>query len=750
MKPDRPDIKEHQFSSYTYEEALRAAEKSGEKVVPTLCAMCGPAPGTCGIYAFVKDNKFIKAAGMKESPINKGGLCPKGQAAPQWVYSPDRLKYPLKRTGKKGEGKFEQITWDEAVDIVAATLKKQKEAYGAESLAILAPAFRSYNAYQSRFLTAHGSPNYAHSGICAMQRAFAFMYTLADWPGADIDNSDLIIYWGRQPIFSAPAMEDPRMLVRAKERGAKIIAVKPSMEPDSGMADIWLPIRPGTDAAFALAMLNVIINEELVDNKFIENWCYGYDRLKDHIQQYTPQWAENITGLSADQITDTARLYATTKKACIDLGNGVEHAPSSSDTIRAVAILISITGHFDRPGGNHSGRGSYVPGSMPMPKGITLRERYTQELIDRLVGPEFPKEFQPFLEGVSSSYYRIFESVLTEKPYPIRTVIAPGTQPSVSNRGSKNVVEALKKLDFYVVLDVTRTADMDYADIVVPVATPYETDHPFEARDGWLMLRNKVIEPLGDYKSIYEFFLDLGVAMGYGEDFWNGSMTDAMNDQLQPFGITADDLRKHPAGIVYPSLPRTYENYEKIFSRKSPRLSGEPFLPHGKVEIYNTSFEKAGYSPLPSWKEPPESLTATPDLTKKYPLLLSDYHTSMNYTASWQRNIPYLREIQPHPVIQIHPVTAAERGIKTGDWVIVESPHGMLKLKAELYPGIRPDTVMILHGWWQGCKELGIEDYPLLDGGANVNIMYNVDPDKAYDPLITAMSSQTLVQVRKA
>ena len=168
------------------------------------------------------------------------------------------------------------------------------------------------------------------------------------------------------------------------------------------------------------------------------------------------------------------------------------------------------------------------------------------------------------------------------------------------------------------------------------------------------------------------------------------------------------------------------------------------------MAIYNTSFEEAGFTPLPVWREPPESLTATPELTKKYPLVLSDYHTSVNYTAAWQRNVPYLREIQPEPTIHIHPETAKARGIENGDQVKVESPHGWLNVKAEIYPGIRPDTVMMLHGWWQGCSELKREDYPLLDGGTNVNIMYSVDPDKMYDPLVTAMSSQTLVQVKKA
>jgi anaerobic selenocysteine-containing dehydrogenase len=227
-------------------------------------------------------------------------------------------------------------------------------------------------------------------------------------------------------------------------------------------------------------------------------------------------------------------------------------------------------------------------------------------------------------------------------------------------------------------------------------------------------------------------------------------MVVSMNDQLTPFHMTIDDLRQYPTGIKYKNSPRTYENYQEIFLIKSPSLSGKPFLPHGKVEIYNTTLEEEGFNPLPEWREPPESITGTPGLVKDYPLILSDYHTSKLYTASWQRNVPYLREIMPYPTLHIHPNAARERGISNDDWIIVESPHGWMKVKAEIYEGIRPDTVMILHGWWQGCTELGFKDFPILDGGANANNMYSVDPEKAFDPIITAMSSQTLVQVRKA
>jgi anaerobic selenocysteine-containing dehydrogenase len=729
-----------------YHQAIEMAKKAGERVVPTVCGMCGPGGpgGGCGIYAFVKDEKFIKVAGMDESPVNRGSICAKGHAAPQWVYSPDRLTHPLRRIGKKGEGRFERITWDEALAQIAETLEKQKARYGPESLAILSPAKRSYSDYIVRFLMAHGSPNYGHSGICAMQRAFAFMYTIGDWPRPDYGRGDLIILWGRQPIYSGPVARPAKAFLSAKHRGATIIAIKPSVEPDVGMADLWVPIRPGTDAALALAMLYVVIGEDLLDHDFIDRWCSGFNRLKAHIQQFTPSWAEEMTGVPAKQIEAVARMYATTKRAAIDLGNGVEHTPSSNDAIRAVAILMAITGHLDRPGTN-----LFVSPPKKSPKPISLKERITRQMVDKLVGPEFPRPFQPFVEGTTSAYYRILESVLTEDPYPVRTIIAPGTQALVSTRGSRNVAAALEKLDFFVVADVTRTADMPYADIVLPLATSYEVDHPFQFAPGWLMATNRVIEPIHSSKSIFSFFLELAVAMGYGEDFWQGSISRAMDDQLEPMDLTMDKLRMTPTGVTIPPAPMAFEKYEAVFNRASPRLTGEPFLPKGKVEIYNTTFAMAGFNPLPQWREPPESITGTLELLDQYPLIMSDYHTSKNFSASWQRNVPQLREIQRHPVLHIHPQAADARDIADGDWVKVISPHGWIKVKAEIYPGIRPDTVMLLHGWWQGSRELGIEDYSILDGGANVNLMYSVDKDKAYDPLVTAMASQTLVQVTK-
>ncbi len=726
--------------------SVQAAQTEEEQRIPTMCAMCGPSGG-CGIYARVKNGKFVGIEGMAESPLNKGKNCPKAHAAPQWVYSPDRIRYPMKRVGEKGEGKFERITWDEAIETISKTLLEQKEKYGPESLASLSPARRTYSSYLCRFLTTHGSPNYGHSGICAMQKAFGFAYTLGNTAvSPDYKNSDLIIIWGKQPVFSGASKGGVKDIVDAKQRGARIIAIKPTIEGDSALADVWVPVRPGTDAALALGMLNVIINENLIDADFVANWCYGYEELKAHIQQYTPEWAETICGVPAQQISDVAREYATTKLATIDHGNGFEHAPACNDAIRAVASMIAITGHFDRKGCNFVGTGN----KMPKVKSVTLDERFTQEWVDKLVGPEFPRALEPWIEGTSTAYRRIFDSILTEQPYAIRALFAPGSQPTVSTRDTASTIEALKKLEFFVVIDVTRTAEMDYADIVVPVATMYETDHPFETSGNWIMARNKVIEPLGEYKSDYEFWLELATKMGYGADWWNGDINACMDWQLEAFEMTYEQLRtEHPTGITYGGNDPAYEKYEKIFATKSTRIDKGAYLPQGKVALYNTTFESIGFNPMPEWRELPEGPTATPDLLEKYSLLLSDYHTCKAYNASWLRNVPYLRQVLPYPTLHINPDTAKARGIADGDWVIVQGTRGSLKLKAEYWPGCRPDTVMTLHGWWQGCQELGMEDFSLLEGGANVNYLYTAE-EKAYDPIVTAMSSQALVQVTKA
>lgn len=731
-------------TALTYDQALALARSKGEELVPTWCGMCGPAPN-CAVYAFRRDGVFTNVAGMLEAPQNKGRLCAKAYAAPQFVYSAERIRYPMLRTGKRGEGKFKRVSWDEAISFTAQKLLAQKAEFGAESLAILSPARRDYSAYLSRFLAVHGSPHYAHSGICAMQILFSFTYTLGGRAAPDYKNADVILIWGKQPVYSGPSLGSGLNLVDAKARGAKIYAIKPSLEADGSHASVWVPVRPGTDAALALAMLHVICAEGLVDHDFIANWCHGYAELKEHVKAFSPGWAADICGVAPDIITEMARTYATTPKAAIDFGNGLEHAPSASDALRAIAILIAITGHLERSGCNLM---QAPPSVMPPTRELIPWERYSQKMLDAMVKPEFPKVFQPFNEGFSCAYCRVFENILEDNP-TIHAVIAPGTQPLVSTRDPRQTLAALEKVGLFVVADTTRTAEMPWADVVFPILTTYEAAEQFLIRGSLIMARRPVIKPLAEGKSMQELLMDLGVAMGYADDFWQGDLARCMNWQLEPLSLDMAQLLQQPCGINYAAKARELANYAKLFTRKSKAFDGHQFLEQGKVAIYNTRFEKAGFSALPDWVAPAEGPAATPELQAEFPFIFSDYHTSRSFSASWQRHVPLLRSIEPEPELHIHPQSAAALGIADGDKVKVSSPHGFICVRAKLYPGIRPDTVMLLHGWWQGCSELGKTDYPLFDGGANANLLYPNTPDTCYDPLVTAMSSQTLVRVEK-
>ena len=294
---------------------------------------------------------------------------------------------------------------------------------------------------------------------------------------------------------------------------------------------------------------------------------------------------------------------------------------------------------------------------------------------------------------------------------------------------------------------------MPWADIVIPVATTYESDHPFEARmtgEGmWLMARNKVVEPLGAYKSDYEFWLDLACRMGYGDDFWNGDIEACMDWQLQNLGITMKELREHPAGVVYKPNPPQFEKFAQTFSTPSLRSQGSRTCRRARWPSTTPPGRRTASVRCRSGWSLPRAHTATPGLLERYPLTLFDTHTTDVFNHGWLHNVPCLREVHPDPWVHVHPDTARARGIEDGDWVVVESPHGSIKVRAVHFPGIRPDTVMGIHGCWQSCEELGLPGQALLDGGANANLLYSIDPDKAFDPVVSAMAKQTLVELRR-
>jgi anaerobic selenocysteine-containing dehydrogenase len=758
-----------------------AQTPKNEVVRHAFCQMCGPARTHCSTTCYINDGVWTNVEGNPDAGNNWGRgsrtLCAKGNSAMQTIYSPLRITHPMKRTGAKGEGKFERITWDEALDIIAKTLKEQKEKYGPESYGVLSPQFYMVLAtFGRRFLNVHGSPNYLHSAICNSQRVFSRLVTLGganhdSANGTDpgqLDKTKLLVVWGYNSENSAVNQGNPNARLNAIEKGLKVIDIRPMRNGLGAHADIWVPVRPGCDCALALAILHVIINERLYDEEFCANWCNGFDELAAHVQQYTPEWAAGITGLPVSQILEVARLMGATKPMAIMAGNGVgDQQNDGHDVLAAICIIEAITGNIGIPGG--AGARMVMPKPLiPTEEIDILAERLPKSPEDEangyaagvsnLVAPETPRWFQNEItweSGPTTAYFKGLMSTIDGNPKPLRAVFGQSSNPFGATRQPKKIAEALKALDFYFVMDVYWNSSCDYADIVLPACSNYETDVQFAKKNSpqgtWIGINQKIQEPLGESRSDWQFYLDLAVRMGYGKDFWNGDMDACVREQLAPSGISLEELRAADHGIFIertsgekPTEPK-YQDYEALFKN----------LPGGKVQCSNdwiggkpNAQGNAMLNHLPTYKGPAESLSKTPGLAEEYPLILSDVHAYRLCEHSYYVDVPYLRELQPYPWAKINPQTAKKYGINDGDWIKVESPHGWVKLVAEYFEAISPETLMCRRGWWQECEELGLEGYGCFDGGSDVSVLYDSDPAN-FDQFHSAMSKQTLVRISK-
>lgn len=762
-----------------------AAGAGGEDAVVEVkhawCKMCGPARTHCSTLCTVRDGRWTNVEGNPEAGNNYGRgsrtLCAKGNAAMHTVYSPTRLLYPMKRTGEKGEGKFEQITWDEALDTIAAKLKEQKEQYGAESYAVLSPQFYAVlGSLGRRFLNVHGSPNYLHSAICNSQRMFSRLVTIGgpehakatDTAPGQLGKTKLLVVWGFNSENSAVNQGNPNARMNAKEGGMQIVDIRPMQEGLGAHADYWLPVRPGTDTALALAFLNIIIGEDLYDHDFVENWTTGFDELAEHVTQFTPAWAAEITGLPEEQITEVARLMGTVKPMGINCGNGIgDQANDGHWTVACACLIEAITGNLGIAGGG--GAGMVMPEPLIKTKGIDLLTDRLPESdedkangwmagVSKLVAPETPRWFQDMVtqeSGPTSAYNKGLQSILTEDPYPLRFVFGQSSNPMSATRQPKTIAEALKKLDYYVVMDTAWNSSCDYADIVLPATTQYESADQFATKNspaGTFIGINQVIsEPPGETRSDWQYYLDLAVKMGYGADFWDGDIDKMLNEQLDGSGVTLEELREK--GYVFkertdgakPTEP-AYQDYEKMFAN----------LPGGKVQCVNewigdkpNAMDTGTIERLPVYKGAPESIVGTPDVAAEYPLVISDVHAYRLCNHSYYHDVPYLRELQPEPWVKINPATGAKYGIADGDWMTVESPHGSIKMVARYFEAIAPDVLMTKRGWWEPCEELGLPGYGTLDGGSEVNVLYDDNMDN-FDGFTSAMAKQTLVKISKS
>lgn len=683
------------------------------KKIRTACRSCH---GGCGVIAHVKDGKVIKVEGDPDSPISHGTLCSKGLAILQLAYHPDRILYPMKRVGEKGEGKWQRITWDEALDTIAERFKKVIAEYGPESIVVGQGTGRDYESHLYRFANLLGTPNVLTAGhMCYVSRVGSTLITCGTLPIADYEGGPkCIVIWACNPLWTNPDEYKGENFWRAYKKGAKLICIDPRKGFIADKADLWLQIRPGTDAALALGFHYVIIEEELYDKEFVENYIHGWEPFKERVMKdYPPEKVQEITWVDKDLIRKAARMYATIKPACIHWGVPTEQTINCVNYTRATTGLMAITGNLDAPGGN----ALFVnPPTRTVSEFARHKDLPPEQQAKRLGGDQFKLGARVALINPKKAW----DAILTGKPYPLKAGILCGSNPVVTRANAKEAYEALKKLEFLVVIDLFLTPTAELADIFLPSATWLEQNHVADnwKRHGYVLARVKCME-VGECWQDHKIFMELGKRMG--QEWWP-TVEDALNYLLEPSGLTWEQFKE-----------KGYLRGEMVYYKYKQRGFSTPTK---KVELYSTILEKWGYDPLPKYVEVPESPYSTPHLLKDYPYILNAGLRTPTFFHSANRQIPWLREIRPDPIVEIHPETAKKHHIKEGQWVYISSPRGRIKQRAKLNPNIDPRVIVAEHGWW----------YPeIKDPGhgwdiSNVNILTN----NAYETLDPAMGSTNL------
>ena len=659
----------------------------------------------------------------------QGIVCTRGARAAEVVYAPERLPYPQRRIGERGEGRFERITWDDAYEQIVDRLHAIACEHGPEALAVYTgrgnfefgltemfapggPTESSANAVLFPF----GSPNatgvgalcFVSYGMIASRSVFGEDYrNLTD----DLDRADLVLVWGANPSTASP----PSNLVRLKAlqaRGGRVVVIDPRRSETAQALDSeWVGIRPGTDGALAVGLINVLIEERLFDVGFVERWTHGFGELREEARAFPPERVEKITGVPAATVRDLARAIGTARGCSVLMYTGLEFTNGGVQAIRAAFILQALAGHLDAPGG----KVIRMPGRPRLHKNPTPAPEGARPAVG---AAEFPLYNEVRQEAHASLLPR---AILEGEPYPVRGMIVSGSSIQTAWPNPARWRRALASLDLLVVIDRFPTADATYADLVLPATTMFEIES-YQEYDHSVQLRRRVIEPVGEARNDYLIFAELARRLGYGER-WPQSEREMVELALQGTGITYDEL----AASEDPLPLRVVEQRYRKWERGELRADGAPGFntPTGKLEITSEWLRSYGHEPLPRYTEPNESPLSSPELAEGFPLVLTTGARTRSEFRSQHRNIPSLVKMRPEPVAHIHLDDAAERGIADGDTVEVLTPRGRVLFRARVDADIARGAVEANMG---GGGPLGPEAWKT----ANVNVLTDEDN---FDPI---------------
>lgn len=691
-----------------------------DKVVRTICFDCH---AKCGVLLHVKDNQIVKVEGDPNHPVSQGMVCCKGLSAQQIHAHPDRLKYPLRRVGPRGADQWEEISWTEAMDEIEQNIRKITEKYGEGAFIIGQGTGRGWNHWHMRANASFGLPGWGICPVhvCLMPNLLPTMFTygyFAFIDAADVRNANTIVEWGINPLTAWPGLQGPHLL-EAKARGAKLIVIDPRFTDLASKADIWLQIKPGTDGALALGLMNVLIEEELYDKEFVEKWTLGFDKLAERVKEYPPDRVSEITWIPKEQIIAAARLMANNRPTTVTTSLGVCMHSNGMQNGRAIADLFGILGDLDAKGGILSNKfwdlmlTPEITKMDPSRLGALLGDE-TKPLLTRLGGNPWPDA--------------TWRAITTGKPFPVKGMGFVADDAPMCYENSRDIIAALSELDFMFVKDYFLTDTAKLADIVLPTAHWSEresADEELYSDPCPVVIPQKAVEPPGGAWCDWEFWLDLGKR--FKPDWWPwNNVREMWQWRMKTFydiDLSWEELAEKGYFITFGGDKREYKKYEKGLERPD----GEPGFRtgSGRIELYSEAWAGFGYDPLPDYIPP--SSYENEVLIEKYPfILMTGARIYPFYHSAWTQ-IPMQREIEPDPFIEIHPDAARGLKISDGDWLFVESPNGRIKAKARLTKGIDPRAVHLPRpGWRDACKELGLEGYGNLS--ANPNVLIGAEP----------------------
>jgi anaerobic selenocysteine-containing dehydrogenase len=683
----------------------------------------------CGVLMYVKDGVLEKIEGDPDNPFNQGRLCPRCLAFKEMLYHEDRLKYPLKRKKEdRGKNTFERISWDEAYDIIEREMKAVIDKYGARSIWVTQGTGRDINGYGPLMAQYFGTPNYGTGFLsgqaCYAPRMFSTSFKsgglfVCDYSQFFPDRYDdprweapeYALIWGNNPVVANSDGMLGHWIVECMKRGTKLMVMDPMLTWMAGKADVFIQLRPGTDAALAIAMAHQIIEDGLQDQEFVEKWCYGFEEFKEHVKQFPPSWAAEICGVDEDLIIEAARKLGKAKSACLQWGVAMDHTSEGFVTGMACYDLMALTGNFEKPGTMLAARPAF---------GVSVTWLPSVDVWNGCTPPVDETETMngdyPALKAIAAiSPDMLLTAMETGEPYPIKAMfMMQNNAIACMGAAPQRILPALQSMEFNVCVDLFMTPTvLACADVVLPAACFAErigiTGHQPYA----LGSIAQAIEPLGECKS------DQRIIYEVGERFVDESYKQWDDEQgmydflLRRAGMTYDELRDRT--WAYPEFE--YNKHEKGLLR----ADGEPGFATA-TGLYNfvcIEMPYFGLSPLPVYEEPLESPVSRPDLAEKYPLVLTSGMRPWGFFHSEHRQSASMRALHPMPTVRMHPETAERFGIAEGDKVRIENNFGSCVQTAHLTTRLRKDTVSADHAWW--FPERGADDGTLF-GVMEVNI----------------------------